>query len=107
MVVDDEIKYEWSRIPHFYRPFYVFKYATSYSAAVALSEGIRKEAKGEAEGNIKKYLEFLSMGCSKDPLDELAHAGVDFSTPEPVDKALEKFARVLDEAEKCAEELLK
>ena len=106
MVVDDEIKYEWSRIPHFYRPFYVFKYATSYSAAVALSEGIRKEVKGEASGNIQKYLEFLSMGCSKDPLDELAHAGVDFSTPEPVDRALDKFALVLDEAEKCAEQLL-
>ncbi len=46
------------------------------------------------------------MGCSKDPLDELAHAGVDFSTPEPVDRALDKFALVLDEAEKCAEQLL-
>ena len=107
MVIDDEIAYEWARIPHFYRPFYVYKYATSYSAAVALSEGIRKEAAGEASGNVKRYLEFLSMGCSKDPLDELRHAGVDFSTPEPVDRALDKFASVLDEAETCADALLK
>ena len=103
MVIDDEIRYEWARIPHFYRPFYVYKYATSYCASVALSEGIRKEAAGEASGNIKKYIEFLSMGSSLDPVDELRHAGVDFNTPEPVDRALEKFARVLDEAEKCAE----
>ena len=54
-----------------------------------------------------RYLEFLSMGCSKDPLDELRHAGVDFSTPEPVDRALDKFASVLDEVEKCADALLK
>jgi len=103
MVIDDEIKYEWARIPHFYRPFYVFKYATSYSAAVALSEGMRAEAAGKAEGKIKSYLEFLSMGSSLDPLDELKHAGVDFSTPEPIDKALDKFSSVLDEAEKCAD----
>lgn len=107
MVIDDEIAYEWARIPHFYRPFYVYKYATSYSAAVALSEGIRAEAAGEAEGNVKRYLEFLSMGNSLDPLDELKHAGVDFSTPEPVDRALDKFAKVLDEAEACADAILK
>jgi oligoendopeptidase F len=106
MVVDDFIKYEWARIPHFYRPFYVYKYATSYSAAVALSEGIRLESQGKASGNIQKYLEFLSMGSSLDPLDELKHAGVDFSTPEPVDRALDKFKEVLDEAEKCVELLL-
>jgi oligoendopeptidase F len=106
MVVDDFIKYEWARIPHFYRPFYVYKYATSYSAAVALSEGIRLESQGKASGNIQKYLEFLSMGNSLDPLDELKHAGVDFSTPEPVDRALDKFKEVLDEAEKCVELLL-
>ncbi|MCR4781251.1 MAG: oligoendopeptidase F [Lachnospiraceae bacterium] len=103
MIVDDFIKYEWARIPHFYRPFYVYKYATSYSAAVALSEGIRKEAEGKAEGNIKKYLEFLSMGSSLDPLDELKHAGVDLSTTEAIDRALSKFHEVLDEAERLAD----
>jgi oligoendopeptidase F len=105
MVVDDEIRYEWARIPHFYRPFYVYKYATSYSAAVALSEGIREEARGVAQGNVKRYLEFLSMGGSKDPLDELRHAGVDLSVAAPIDAALDKFACVLDEAEKIAEKL--
>ena len=105
MVIDDEIRYEWARIPHFYTPFYVYKYATSYSAAVALSEGIRAEAQGRARGNVKNYLEFLSMGCSKDPLEELQHAGVDLSTAAPIDAALDKFASVLDEAEKIAEKL--
>ena len=105
MVIDDEIRYEWARIPHFYRSFYVYKYATSYSAAVALSEGIRAEYKGKAEGNVKKYLEFLSMGCSQDPLDELRHAGVDLSVCDPIDAALDKFARVLDEAEECMKQL--
>ena len=99
MVIDDQIRYEWARIPHFYRPFYVYKYATSYSAAVTLSEGIRAEYAGKAEGNVKRYLEFLSMGCSQDPLDELAHAGVDLSQEAAIDVALDKFARVLDEAE--------
>lgn len=99
MVIDDQIRYEWARIPHFYRPFYVYKYATSYSAAVTLSEGIRAEYAGKAQDKVKPYLEFLSMGGSQDPLDELAHAGVDLSRPEAIDAALDKFARVLDEAE--------
>ena len=58
-----------------------------------------------AQGNVKRYLEFLSMGGSKDPLDELRHAGVDLSVAAPIDAALDKFARVLDEAEKIAEKL--
>ena len=99
MVIDDQIRYEWARIPHFYRPFYVYKYATSYSAAVTLSEGIRAEYAGKAQNKVKPYLEFLSMGCSQDPLDELAHAGVDLSKEAAIDVALDKFARVLDEAE--------
>lgn len=76
LVIDDEVQYEWARIPHFYRPFYVYKYATSYCAAVALSEAILNNE----DGAVKKYLEFLSMGGSAYPLDELKHAGVDFST---------------------------
>lgn len=101
LVIDDEVESEWARIPHFYRPFYVYKYATSYSAAVAIEEKIRKEKDAAA----KPYLEFLSMGGSADPLDELRHAGVDLATPKPVEQALQKFERILDEAEKLAETL--
>ena len=98
---DEEIQYEWSRIPHFYRPFYVYVYATGYSTAVALSEKILNE--GEAA--VKKYKEFLSMGSSAYPLDELKHAGVDLNTPEPIDVALNKFRKVLDEAIEIADKL--
>ena len=87
LVVDDEVQYEWARIPHFYRNFYVYKYATGYSTAVALSEGILNEGAPA----VKRYREFLSMGGSAYPLDELRHAGVDLTTPAPVDAALKKF----------------
>lgn len=95
LVVDDEVKYEWARIPHFYRPFYVYKYATSYSAAVAISEAIRKEGTPA----VKRYLEFLSMGGSADPINELKHAGVDLTTKAPIDTALEKFEKIVEEAD--------
>ena len=101
LVIDDEVACEWSRIPHFYRPFYVYKYSTSYCAAVALSEKILKEGKAA----VKPYLEFLSMGGSAYPLDELLHAGIDMTTPAPIDAALDKFDRILDEAESCAAQL--
>lgn len=101
LVMDEEVKYEWARIPHFYRSFYVYKYATGYSSAVALSEGILKD--GEAA--VKPYLEFLSMGGSKYPLDSLKHAGVDLTTPAPIEKALQKFEQIVAEAEKVYEEL--
>ena len=103
MVVDEEIKYEWARIPHFYRSFYVYKYATGYSSAVALSEGILKDG----EKAVKPYLEFLAMGGSVDPLDSLKHAGVDLSTPAPVEKALQKFEQIVAEAERVYELLQK
>lgn len=99
MVMDEEAAYEWSRIPHFYRPFYVYKYSTGYSTAVALSEGILNEGAPA----VKRYLEFLSMGGSQYPLDELKHAGVDLTTPAPVATALKKFEWVLDEAERMAD----
>ena len=99
LVIDDEVQYEWARIPHFYRPFYVYKYATGYSTATALSEMIRTEG-GPA---VKRYLEFLSMGGSRYPLEELQHAGVDLTTPAPVAAALDKFEKILDDAEKTAE----
>ena len=95
LVVDDEVQYEWARIPHFYRNFYVYKYATGYSTAVALSEGILNEGAPA----VKRYHEFLSMGGSAYPLDELRHAGVDLTTPAPVDAALKKFEAILDDAE--------
>ncbi|MBQ8063929.1 MAG: oligoendopeptidase F [Clostridia bacterium] len=113
LILDEEVGCEWARIPHFYRPFYVYKYATSYSAAVALSEAILEEARTigteaalQAENSaVRKYLKFLTLGGSMDPLDELKVAGVDLSTPEPVKAALKKFARFLDEAEELAEKL--
>lgn len=99
LVVDPEVAYEWARIPHFYRAFYVYVYATGYCSAAALSEGIR--TKGEPAVN--KYLEFLSMGGSRYPMDELKHTGVDLTTPDPINAALDKFGKVLDDAEKTAE----
>ncbi|MBQ9910934.1 MAG: oligoendopeptidase F [Lachnospiraceae bacterium] len=93
MVIDDEVRYEWARIPHFYRAFYVYKYATSYSAAVTLSERILNDG----EEAVKDYLEFLSLGGSLDPIDELKIAGVDMSTTAPIDRALEKFASIVKE----------
>lgn len=101
LVMDDEVQYEWARIPHFYRPFYVYKYATGYSTAVALSEKIL----GEGEPAVRRYLEFLSMGGSAYPLDELRHAGVDLTTPAPVEAALTKFERILDDAERTVRAL--
>ena len=98
LVLDDEVQYEWARIPHFYRPFYVYKYATGYSTAVALSEGIRTKGAPAAD----RYLGFLSMGGSRDPLDELKYAGVDLTTPAPIDTALRKFEAVVEEAGELA-----
>lgn len=95
LVMDEEVRYEWARIPHFYRPFYVYKYATGYSTAVALSEAILREGAPA----VQRYKEFLSMGGSAYPLEELRHAGVDLATPAPVEAALQKFERILAEAE--------
>jgi oligoendopeptidase F len=99
LTMDDEVQYEWARIPHFYSPFYVYVYATGYSTAAALSEGILKEG----EPAVKRYLEFLSMGSSQYPIDELKHAGVDLTTPAPINQAIDKFDRILEDAEKTAD----
>lgn len=99
MVVDDLIALEWARIPHFYYNYYVFQYATGYSAAIALSRRILKEG----EPAVKDYIEFLSGGCSKSPIDLLKGAGVDMTSPEPVNQALELFGRLLDEMEALME----
>jgi len=101
MVVDDEIAMEWARIPHFYYNYYVFQYATGYSAAIALSRKILSEG----ESAVKDYLGFLSGGCSKSPIDLLKGAGVDMTGPEPVNQALQLFDRLLDEMEELTEDL--
>ena len=100
MVVDDHIAVEWARIPHFYFDYYVFQYATGYSAAIALSKRIL----AEGESAVKDYLGFLSGGCSKSPIDLLKGAGVDMTSPEPVNQALELFGKLLDEMEALMED---
>ena len=100
MVVDDRIAMEWARIPHFYYNYYVFQYATGYSAAIALSRRILNEG----ESAVKDYLGFLSGGCSKSPIDLLKGAGVDMTGPEPVNQALKLFGQLLDEMETLMEE---
>ena len=101
MVCDDEIAMEWARIPHFYYNYYVFQYATGYSAAIALSQKILKEG----QPAVDRYLNFLSGGRSKPPVELLKDAGVDMSSPEPVNEALALFGRLLDEMEQLVEEL--
>ena len=100
MAVDDRIAMEWARIPHFYYNYYVFQYATGYSAAIALSRKILREG----ESAVKDYLNFLSGGCSKAPIDLLKGAGVDMTSPEPVNQALELFGSLLDEMEALMED---
>jgi len=96
-VIDEELSLEGLRIPHFYRAFYVYKYATGLSAAIALSERVMNGGKAELDD----YLSFLRGGSSKDPLDLLRGAGVDMETPGPVDRALKKFSTLVDELEKA------
>ena len=100
MIVDDEIAMEWARIPHFYYNYYVFQYATGYSAAIALSRKIL----AEGESAVKDYLNFLSGGCSKSPIDLLKGAGVDMTSSAPVEEALQLFGTLLDEMEAIMED---
>jgi oligoendopeptidase F len=93
--VDKEIEIEWARIPHFYRSFYVYKYSTGMSAAVALSQQILTEG----QPAVDRYLQFLSRGSSMYSIDLLRDAGVDMSTPQPVLSALDRFEKRLDEME--------
>lgn len=95
MEKDEEIAYEWMRIPHFYTPFYVYQYATGYSAAVALSAKILKEGKPAVDA----YMRFLKGGESKDPIDLLKMAGVDMTTEKPVADALALFGELVAELE--------
>ena len=98
--LDDELSLECFRIPHFYRAFYVYKYATGLSAAVALSAGACSRA---ARPNGQDYLRFLSGGCSKDPLDLLRDAGVDMESRQPVEVCLQHFGDLVQQLEQLTE----
>lgn len=98
MVVDGEIASEWARIPHFFYNYYVYQYATGFSAAIALATKILKEG----EPAVKNYLKFLSSGSSTDPISLLKIAGVDMSSPAPIDEALDQFDALISEMEKLA-----
>ncbi|MDE6148722.1 MAG: oligoendopeptidase F [Ruminococcus sp.] len=95
IVIDSEIDLEWARIPHFYYDYYVYQYATGYSAAIALSQRILTEG----EPAVKDYLNFLSGGCSKDPISLLKGAGVNMTTSKPVSDALKLFGELINEME--------
>lgn len=93
IVIDKEIELEWARIPHFYNPFYVYQYATGLSAAIALSKRILEEGKPAVED----YMKFLTGGSSQDPIELLKIAGVDMTSSEPIETALELFGNLLEE----------
>ena len=95
IVIDHELDMEWARIPHFYYNYYVYQYATGFSAAIALSQRILKEGAPA----VKDYIGFLSGGCSKDPISLLKGAGVDMTSTKPVTDALKLFGELIDEME--------
>lgn len=100
IVIDPEIDMEWARIPHFYKAFYVYQYATGFSAAIAISRRILEEGKPAVDD----YVKFLSSGGSNYPIELLKIAGVDMSTTEPVNKALQLFSELLDSMEELMKE---
>jgi oligoendopeptidase F len=95
LVIDDDLDIEWARIPHFYRSFYVYKYSTGISAALALADKILHEGNAVADN----YINFLRGGSSKSSIDLLKGAGVDMTTPEPVQRAMNAFDGWLDQLE--------
>lgn len=98
-IVDDYVAHEWSAIPHFYSSYYVFQYATSFTAATALSEGVLAPGAHGADAT-KRYIQFLSSGGSKHPIDLLKDAGVDMTSDQPLELTVRKMNRVMDEIEK-------
>lgn len=100
IVIDSEIDVEWARIPHFYYDYYVYQYATGYSAAIALSRRILKEG----EPAVRDYMNFLSGGCSADPITLLRGAGVDMATTQPITEALQLFDELITEMEQLMAE---
>ncbi|MGO3610464.1 MAG: M3 family metallopeptidase, partial [Enterococcus sp.] len=101
VINDEEIKDEWSRIPHFYYNYYVYQYATGFSAAIALSKRI---VEGEPEA-LEKYLTYLKSGSSDYPIEVMKRAGVDMTQPAYIEDAMEVFALRLDELEELVAEL--
>jgi oligoendopeptidase F len=101
VIIDDEIDMEWARIPHFYSSFYVYKYATGISAAASLSRQITEEGAPALE----RYIGFLSSGGSDYPINLLKKAGVDLSTPKPIEDAMVTFESILAELETLIEKL--
>ncbi|WP_449620929.1 oligoendopeptidase F [Robertmurraya sp. Marseille-Q9965] len=93
LVFDEEVKYGWSRIPHFYRPFYVYKYATGFASAIHIAT---KLLEGDPQ-TLESYLEFLKSGSSDYPLELLKMTGVDLTSPEPIKNTLTKFAELVEE----------
>jgi len=100
VIVDEEIKYEWSRISHFFRDFYVYKYATSFAAAIVIAKRINA---GEVDA-IKNYREFLTLGSTMDPLSELSIAGVNLSDSKVLEEAIEYFDELFEEFKKINEQ---
>ncbi len=96
LVFDEEVKYGWSRIPHFYRPFYVYKYATGFASAIHLATKILEGDKQTLES----YIEFLKSGSSDYPLELLKKTGVDLTSPEPIENSMKKFGELVKELEK-------
>ena len=99
MISDPEIAYEWARIPHFYYNFYVYQYATSFCAAVAIAEMILKEG----EPAVARYKKFLSSGCTDAPVELLKIAGVGLTTPAPIEAALAKMGEIVEELSSLVE----
>ncbi|MBO7338586.1 MAG: oligoendopeptidase F [Lachnospiraceae bacterium] len=95
MISDEQIAYEWARIPHFYYDFYVYQYATSFSASVAIARAILSEGAPAVE----RYKKFLSGGCSKPPVELLKIAGVNMETAAPIESAMKAFEEILGELE--------
>lgn len=100
VVIDSEIDLEWARIPHFYYDFYVYQYATGYSAAIALSQKILREGEPAVRGYIDN---FLKGGCSADPIELLRGAGVDMASPQPVSDALKLFGELIGQMREIME----
>lgn len=101
IAIDEEIGLEWARIPHFYYNYYVYQYATGFSAATALSQQILEEG----EPAVERYIDFLKAGSSDYPIEVLKKAGVDVTTTKPVEDACKVFEEKLNEMEELLEKL--
>ncbi len=101
LIIDEAIGLEWARIPHFYYNYYVYQYATGYSAAAALS----KQILTEGQPAVDRYLTYLKSGCSEDPIEVLKKAGVDMTSSKPVEEACQVFAEILTEMELLLSEM--